>query len=114
LQIRRFSMPSVFDVLDEIEKYPGMYVGGDDSQRGLQLQNIELLLFGYALALRAHNIDEPVKDFVHEFGEYLWRKYEWSAACGPVAAIRGGAKDDDEAWSMFWQLVREYRISLGK
>jgi hypothetical protein len=106
-------MSSVFDLLDRIEQHPGMYLGGDARQRILQLQNLELVLSGYALAVRTHNIDEPVKDFTREFGEYLWRTRQWSASCGPVAAIRDAAGNDDDVWEVFWDQVRAYRASLG-
>ena len=106
-------MSAIFDLLEEIERRPSMYVGGDASHRVAQLQSLEMLLFGYSLAVRAHNIDEPVKDFPREFAEYLGRKYAWSAACGPIAAILEVAASDTEAWEMFWRLVKEFRASRG-
>ena len=102
-------MASVFDVLDEIRQRPGMYVGSDDSRR---LQNLEQLLFGYSLALRQHHIQEPVVDFVRELGAYIWRTREWSASCGPAAAIRAACTSDQEAWETFWTLVDEFRIAV--
>jgi hypothetical protein len=107
-------MASVFDLLEAIEKRPMLYVGGDGSNRGAMLQRIELLLHGYALAIQQHRLDEPVKDFPREFAEYLRTQYDWSAAAGPVAAICDAAKDDREAWEMFWRLVREFRAKLGQ
>jgi hypothetical protein len=104
-------MATVFELLDEIRKRPGMYVGGVDLGRLRQLQNLELLLFGYAAALRSHGIEEPVKDFVREFGQYLQERYEWSTACGPAAAIRDAATDDEDAWRMFWQLLDDFKAS---
>ncbi|AUX43998.1 uncharacterized protein SOCE26_054550 [Sorangium cellulosum] len=106
-------MASVFDVLDEVRKRPGMYLGGDESQRIAQLQNLEQLLHGYSLALRCHGIQEPVADFAREFGAYLWETRGWSASCGPVAAIREAAKSDGEAWELFWGLADEFRATVA-
>ncbi|WP_437936848.1 hypothetical protein [Sorangium sp. So ce341] len=105
-------MASVFEVLDEIRKRPGMYVGGDESQRAMQLQNLEQLLCGYSLALRHHHIQERVADFTHEFGAYLWETKGWSASCGPIAAICEAARSDEEAWELFWRLVDEFRATV--
>jgi hypothetical protein len=109
----RREMVSVFELLDAIRQRPAMFVGGEASNRGDQLWNLELLLHGYALAIQAHQIEEPVKDFPREFAGYLQHKYNWSVAAGPIAAIREAAPDDEEAWKMFWRLVEEYRKSLG-
>jgi hypothetical protein len=105
-------MASVFDVLDEIRKRPTMYVGYDESKRAKQLQTIETLMDGYSLALRNHDIQEHVRDFNREFGAYLWETREWSASCGPIAAIREAAENDEDAWHMFWKLVDEFRSTV--
>jgi hypothetical protein len=105
-------MASVFEVLDEVRKRPGMYVGGDDTARALQLQNLEQMLCGYSLALRQHRIEEPVTDFIREFGEYLRKTKGWSTSCGPVVAIIGEAGGDSEAWELFWSLVDEFRTTV--
>ncbi|MGC4024434.1 MAG: hypothetical protein QM744_04340 [Mesorhizobium sp.] len=106
-------MHTIFDILEKIEKLPGLYIGRDPSQRAAQLQDIEMLIYGYALAIDLHNIDEPGKDFSRQFSNYLFNKYKWSQSCGPVAAIREAAGDDDKAWDMLWRLIREYRTSIG-
>ena len=106
-------MATVFDLLAAIRERPSMYVGEDDASRGNQLRNLELLLHGYALAVRLHGLDEPVKNLPHEFAEYLRAKHDWSAAAGPVAAIREASGSDEEAWEVFWTLLDEYRGSLG-
>jgi hypothetical protein len=105
-------MASVFEVIDEIRKRPGLYVGGDENQRVMQLQNLEQLLFGYSLALRQHRIEEPVADFIRQFGEYLRDTKGWSASCGPVAAIIEHARSDSEAWELFWTLIDEFRATI--
>lgn len=107
-------MTSVFDLLDEIRQRPGMYVGGDASQRMLQLQNLETLLSGYTLALRQHQIQEPVVDFNREFGAYLRGTKGWSLSCGPVAAVlREAVPGNDEAWQLYWRSVDEFRAAVS-
>lgn len=106
-------MASVFDVLNEVRSRPGLYVGGDESQRVLQLQNLEQLLCGYTLALRHHAVHEPVLDFLQEFGAFLFQTRGWSASCGPVAAICEAADGDDEAWRLFWTLVDEFQTTVN-
>lgn len=105
-------MASVFEVLDEVRKRPGIYVGGEESQRALQLTNLEQLLSGYAIALRQHGVREPVADFPREFGAFLWKTKQWSASCGPIAAIRRVATNDQDAWDLFWDLVDEFRATV--
>jgi hypothetical protein len=102
-------MGTVFDLLDEVRKRPGLFVGWDECHRVRQLQNLELLLHGYAIALRHHRIYEPVEDFSREFAEYLYRTRGWSASCGPTAAIVDATANEQEAWDLFWKLVDEFR-----
>jgi hypothetical protein len=107
-------MKSLFELLNAIRLRPEMYVGGDRSQRGAQLQHLEFLLHGYALAVEVHHLDEGVKDFPREFAEYLQHTYGWSAAAGPVAAIRDATSDDDEAWELFWSLVQDFKTTVKR
>jgi hypothetical protein len=104
-------MDTVFDLLDEVRKRPTMYVGWDEQHRVRQLQDLECLLSGYTIALRYHSIREPVTDFVREFGEYLHRTRNWSASCGPTAAIVDATANQQEAWDLFWRLVDEFRAT---
>ena len=105
-------MASIFDVLDEIRKRPGMYIGYDESKRAWQLQHLELIISGYSIALYNHNIKEPGLDFNHEFATYLYETKGWSASCGPVAAIREAAKSDEGAWVLYWKMVDKFRSTI--
>lgn len=105
-------MASVFEVLDEIRRRPGLYVGGDETQRMNQLQNLEQLLTGYTLALRQHTIHELVADFCREFTRFLSNRHGWSGSCGAVSAIRDATANDEEAWVQFWRLVEEFRTTV--
>jgi hypothetical protein len=107
-------MASVFELLDEIRERPAMYLGGDDTQRLLQLANLEQLLSGHNLALRRHGIREDVADFNKEFSTYLWEKKGCSASCGALAAVRDAAGSDRGAWELYWLSVDEFRIATSR
>lgn len=89
-----------------------MYVGYGDSDRLRQLQSLETLLSGYALALRAHGLTEVVGDFNRELSAYLRQTRGWSSSSGPVAAVRDAAHSDADAWTLCFRLVDEYRAHL--
>jgi hypothetical protein len=100
------AVKTIFDLLEEIESRPTMYVSGSTAQ---QLRDLELLLGGYVIALEMHGVAEPGGDFLAGFGQFLYESRGWSASCGPVQAIRDQVAGDDEAWRMVWILAREYR-----
>lgn len=102
-------MGSVFELLEDVRSRPGMYLGGEDTLRGLQLRNLEHLLSGYTLALNRHAITERVTDINREFARYIFEQKGWSAACGPVAAVVEHTKSETEAWEVFWNLMAGFR-----
>jgi hypothetical protein len=104
-------MASIFDLLERIRERPTMYAGGDTHRA--QLDDIEQLLNGYTLALGEHDLTEVATDFNKEFAAYLWRTREWSASCGPVAAVFDAVADDEASWNKYWELVEEFKRSLG-
>jgi hypothetical protein len=106
--------PSVFDLLDEIEKRPGMYIGWGPDERGKQLESLEAMLMGYSHAVSMHGIDDPGKDFFETFIHFLQKRYGWSGELGPIGEIRYHAANDEEAWDMVWKLLREFRSAKPK
>jgi hypothetical protein len=100
----------IFDLLEEVQKRPSMYLGSN--AQGEQLRNLELLVSGYTLALQRHGIRERVADFSRDFAKYLHDRFDWGVSCGPVAAVRDASKNEEETWSTFWKLVQEFRTSL--
>jgi hypothetical protein len=106
-------MQHVFDLLAEIRKRPGMYVGGGPDDRIEQMSSLEMLLRGYGWAVEINKAPEPVPDFFSGFSSWLKTRFHWSLSCGPMAAIQDHCKTPEEAWERFWTLVDEYRKELG-
>ena len=101
--------PSLFTILALVQKRPGMYVGGTDAERTLQLDNLEMLITGYSLAVRQHGLRDAGFDVYAGFGPYLEERLGWSMSQGPIRAIRHAATHDAEAWDHFWRLLWEFR-----
>lgn len=107
-------MNNVFDALKTISQRPYMYLGGDsETSRFELLRRLELLLFGYGLAVRIHNTPEPVSDFCRGFSDWLRVNYKWDLSNGVTAAFRQHVSAPEEAWQLFWRLVNEYQQHLG-
>jgi len=106
-------MPSVFDLLDEIEKRPGLYLGWSSEEREAQLRDLQVLLMGYGHAVQLHDIEDPGRDFVLTFSQYLRDRFRWETSLGPVRSMLDHTSNESEAWDLFWKLVREFRSSLG-
>lgn len=100
---------SLFQLLASIRTRPGMYLGPEERNRGRQLENLELLIWGYRAAVDGHGIADVGARALTDFPEYLRGRFGWSVACGAVAAIRDSCASEDEAWSRFWELLDEYR-----
>jgi hypothetical protein len=101
--------PSLFAILELVEKRPAMYVGFSESERGDQLRNLEMLIIGYALAVRQYGLRDAGWEAYVSFPDYLEERFGWSMSCGPIAAIRSASPDDRDAWERFWALLREFR-----
>jgi hypothetical protein len=107
-------MPTVFDLLEDIEKRPDMYLGWTPKERGKQLLTLEAILIGYGHAVDRHGIDEPGRNFFQTFSHFLRMRYGWAEAeeLGPIAEIRRRAVNNEEAWKMVWKLIREFRSTI--
>ena len=102
-------MPTIYTFLSEIRQRPGMYVGGDEHDRGGQLRRLQFLLFGYGSAVELHGIDEPGRGFVVAFNDYLRERFGWSTSLGPMVAIIDNTPTPADAWSRFWELIDEFQ-----
>jgi hypothetical protein len=104
--------PSLLTILWLVEKRPGMYLGPDDD-RGRQLDNLEILISGYFLAISQHGLRDSGVDLYSGFGAYLESRFAWNVSGGPVRAIRREAPSDAVAWGEVWRLLWEYRDAAG-
>lgn len=105
-------MATVFELLRAVQQRPAMYLGAEEAGRPQQLRNLEVMLYGYSEALHQHQLEEPGRDFVRGFGEYLRSRFGWSMSVGPVEAVLARAESDEEAWNSFWRLISDYRSRL--
>lgn len=107
-------MPTVFTLLSEIRERPAMFVGGDESDRGAQLRQLETLLYGYGLAVEAHGLEDPGRDFVKSFAVYVNKRFGWPTALGPIVAILDAASPSQDPWELFWKLVNDFKHYLSR
>ncbi|WP_224368987.1 hypothetical protein [Hyalangium versicolor] len=107
-------MATIFEFLKRVEQRPGMFLYADEEDWELQFRNLKMLLIGYEQALWNHKLDEPGRDFLDQFGAYLFEKYGWSSSSGPIAAILRETPSPHEAWRTFWREVWAFRDSMLK
>src|SRR4051812_35857976 len=77
----------VYDVLrDNIQLRPGMWVRS--------LRELEIMLWGYGVALEVHGVAEPDLFSSGEFSEWLRKRFGWGMSLGWAYAIEKCAKDE--------------------
>ncbi len=101
-------MASLFAVLKLVELQPETYLRC--SSRSEQLRALSVFLAGYELALEQHDASDPGRNFAHDFGVFLEKRYAIRRA--PLDIVRAVSLDDDEAWELLWKLFWEFRDSL--
>jgi len=106
--------PSLFTILGLVEARPALYVGYPDDRRGEQLRALEALIAGYFLAVAQHQVRDPGCIAYGDFPAYLRERCGWSMTSGPIDAVRRASESDAEAWTSFWTLLREFRVSRGE
>jgi hypothetical protein len=94
--------------LSKVHQRPGMYVGGMDADYATQLDRLEMLIHGYLIALRSHQIEDVGAAAYGAFPEYLRSRFGWSMSQGPIRAIRRACPSDREAWELFWSLLADF------
>jgi hypothetical protein len=96
---------NVFDYLDEIRVRPGMYLG-----EPRRLQDLELLMRGYAAARGNNSISEGVPSMTGPFLNWLRLKHSrWELALGWAVAITDHVRVGQEPLEYFFELTDEYR-----
>ena len=92
---------NVLDLLDEIERTPGMWM----SRSGLT--GIEDMLHGYYVALSIHGLDDGVPALNHDFREWIYAIHGWSMSSGWAYGLEHVAKVPDPL-RRFLSLAREF------
>ncbi|MFE4333375.1 hypothetical protein ACFRQM_29310 [Streptomyces sp. NPDC056831] len=105
-------MRDVYDLLEEVQLRPGMWV------RGSSLQHLDSMLFGYHVALRVHGAKEEL-DFRQggPFANWLWPRlgYEYESSLGWAVEIERAAEATDRpAIELFFELLDEFRAEQGQ
>jgi hypothetical protein len=89
-----------------------MYIRFDVPER--RLEDLQYILFGYSMAIESHRIEECGRSFMRNFGISSDASEAGVSRPGVVVAIRSNCAGEDEAWSMFWSLVDEYREEVSR
>lgn len=94
---------NVYEWLDDVRVRPGMWV------RGGSLRELEIMLWGYGVALQVHGVSEPFP-FGSEraFSDWLHDRFGWGTNLGWAHAIQENA-GDQAPLDFFFQLVDDYR-----
>ena len=94
--------------LSNVKKRPEMYMADNTS-----LHDLELQLFGYDAALKAHEIEDDLDGFNVEFGRYLFKKTLWSTSRGWAEAIMDNSESPELAVETFFRFANEFLDSKG-
>jgi hypothetical protein len=105
-------MESIFTLLEKIRERPGMFVGATEHDPRLRLTALAHLLNGYAIAVGVHQVTEPVRDFPRAFRDYLRESRGWDGSGGAVDAVARAARNDADAWELFFALAEEFRATI--
>lgn len=93
--------------MEQVERRPGMYMlDGND------IASLETWLHGYESGMRDARADALCIGFHRAFGDFLLETRGWSASCGWAHAIKSVTETPDEASSLFFTLLREFRATL--
>lgn len=94
--------------LADIEARPLLYMRHDDDIEALQL-----LFAGYAIALHLHAIDDDLGDFNARFSQWLRGRTGWSASRGWAVALRENASSEQPLLTAFLVLARQFFAESG-
>ncbi len=111
LNLAEKNVQDIFSLLRETRARPSMYLGEDEAHRRQQLSNLEMMIFGYERALKAHDILEPGRTLWGDLCSYLRETRGWGTSVGPIGAILEHSLSPDEAWSTFWVLLERVPAS---
>ena len=90
-----------------------MYFGGDNSDRGKQLDSLQAFLAGYSLALRYPEHAQEDLATLALLEDFLRVKSGAGRANG-IEYLRSSCSSDEVAWDRIWQLIGEFRANVGQ
>ncbi|AZZ92272.1 hypothetical protein EUZ85_16675 [Hahella sp. KA22] len=93
----------LLEFIDRVKKRPGMYLYGDNP-----LNSLEMMIYGYEVALKNHAIEGDLCNFRAEFNNYLFKALGWSTSRGWSNAIVANTASTEEATEIFFDLVGRF------
>lgn len=97
------SFEYLYDLLQRIEKRPGMYLGR------CSITRLKMLLVGYSLARRELNLplSQQEKEF-DRFQEWIQKRFEIASSQGWDSIILFHSVDEKDALEKFFKLFAEF------
>ena len=93
----------LYEFLHRVKQRQGMYLGTG------RLNELEIICYGYSIALDAHQIEEVGTDFWVEFSSWLCQKYEWAGNGRWSDEIVRNAGSEQAGIDHFFELMDEYK-----
>jgi hypothetical protein len=109
----RASSRSLLKRLDLIRARPAMYLGVGPPNYGAMLDRLDTWIVGYSEAIRLHQISDPGIEVYLMFVHFLERKLRRNMSKGTIPTIRLMSSTDQEAWTVYWLLLTEFRTTKG-
>lgn len=85
-----------------------MYLGRDESARRSQLQALQAVITGYALALHQHGVGKEDLATLAELEEFLRQRSRADNFTG-IDQILATSRTEQEAWDRVWALINQFR-----
>jgi len=105
-------LPSIFNILREIRKYPSMFLGQTDEGRLQQIRTLDYFISGYTAAILEHKLNSRPNHFHKEFATFVQNKHGWSMSQGPLHAFVREIPNADLAWDKLWEDIWEFEQSI--
>lgn len=91
-------------MFEAVRARPGMWIP-DKS-----LAQLETMVHGYLVALRAHGVVEFGVEFNRRFSAFVYDRLGWSTSRGWADAITTNCTSPDAAFERFFSLLDDFRL----